>query len=93
MATQAQNMGSVKDIQTHLRHAKADANANEYMQELPEACRRWLSDYLMLASGAEQNRGDGEMQQNLTQSLHVEGAKSLKRLAGTVGFEPTTSTV
>jgi hypothetical protein len=36
MATQAQSMGSVKDIQAHLRHAKADTTANEYMQELPE---------------------------------------------------------
>lgn len=26
-------MGSVKDIQAHLRHAKADTTANEYMQE------------------------------------------------------------
>jgi hypothetical protein len=29
-------MGSVKDIQAHLLHAKPDATANEYMQELPE---------------------------------------------------------
>jgi integrase len=29
MATQAQSMGSVKDIQAHLRHAKADTTANE----------------------------------------------------------------
>lgn len=41
MVTQAQTMGSVKDIKAHLRHAKADTTANEYMQELPEACRRW----------------------------------------------------
>jgi integrase len=32
MAIQAQNMGSVKDIQAHLRHAKADTTANKYMQ-------------------------------------------------------------
>ena len=37
MATQAQKMGSVKDIQAHLRHARADTTANEYMQELPES--------------------------------------------------------
>jgi integrase len=29
MATRAQKMGSVKDIQAHLRDAKADATANE----------------------------------------------------------------
>lgn len=32
--------GSVKDIQAHLRHAKADTTANEYMQELPESVGR-----------------------------------------------------
>ena len=36
-ATLAQKKGSVKDIQAHLRHAKADTTANEYMQELPES--------------------------------------------------------
>lgn len=36
MATRAQSMGSVKDIQAHLRRAKADTTANEYMRELPE---------------------------------------------------------
>jgi hypothetical protein len=34
-------MGSVKDIQAHLRHAKADTTVNEYMQELPESVNRW----------------------------------------------------
>jgi integrase len=42
MATQAQNMGSVKDIQAHLRHAKADTTANEYMQELPESVQEMV---------------------------------------------------
>ena len=37
MATRAQNLGSVKDIQSHLRHSRADTTANEYMQELPES--------------------------------------------------------
>jgi integrase len=36
MATQAQKMGSVKDIQAHLRHSRPDTTANEYMQELPD---------------------------------------------------------
>jgi integrase len=43
MATQAQSMGSVKDIQAHLRHAKADTTANEYMQELPESVKRMVA--------------------------------------------------
>lgn len=36
IATRAQGLGSVKDIQSHLRHSRADTTANEYMQELPE---------------------------------------------------------
>ena len=42
MATLAQKKGSVKDIQAHLRHAKADTTANEYMQELPESVRQMV---------------------------------------------------
>jgi integrase len=54
MATQAQAMGSVKDIQAHLRHAKADTTANEYMQELPESVKRMVgSVYTMLTKGGE----------------------------------------
>jgi hypothetical protein len=34
--------GSVKDIQAHLRHSKADTTANEYMQELPESVGRMV---------------------------------------------------
>jgi hypothetical protein len=30
-------VGSVKDIQAHLRRSKADTTANEYIQELPES--------------------------------------------------------
>jgi hypothetical protein len=30
---------SVKDIQAHLRHAKADTTADEYMQSLPESVK------------------------------------------------------
>ncbi len=54
MATQAQSMGSVKDIQAHLRHAKADTTANEYMQELPESVKRMVGEvYAMLTKGGE----------------------------------------
>ena len=60
MATQAQNMGSVKDIQAHLRHAKADTTANEYMQELPESVQQMVgSVYLMLAKGGEEQERSG----------------------------------
>jgi integrase len=58
IATQAQSMGSVKDIQAHLRHAKADTTANEYMQELPESVQQMVgSVYLMLAKGGEDEKG------------------------------------
>lgn len=64
MATQAQRMGSVKDIQAHLRHAKADTTANEYMQELPESVVRMVGAvYEMLMKGGpaepEQTAGSG----------------------------------
>ena len=45
-------MGSVKDIQAHLRHAKADTTANEHMQELPESVKRMVGEvYTMLRKG------------------------------------------
>ena len=58
MATQAHGMGSIKDIQAHLRHTKADTTANEYMQELPESVQQMVgSVYLMLAKGGEDEKG------------------------------------
>jgi hypothetical protein len=42
MATQVQNMGSVKDIQALLRHLRADITANEYMQALPETVQEMV---------------------------------------------------
>jgi hypothetical protein len=32
----------VKDIQSHLRHSRADTTANEYMQELPESVQQMV---------------------------------------------------
>jgi hypothetical protein len=89
MATQAQSMGSVKDIQTHLRHAKADTTANEYMQALPEVG----SMYLMLEKGGEEKNDSSDLQQNAIKPRSRTTAKLLKGLVGTAGFEPTTSTV
>jgi len=37
IATRAQKLGSIKDIQALLRHATSDIAANEYVQELPES--------------------------------------------------------
>jgi len=53
IATRAQNLGSVKDIQSHLRHSRADTTANEYMQELPESVQQMVGTvYAMLTSNA-----------------------------------------
>ena len=62
MATQAQSMGSVKDIQAHLRHAKADTTANEYMQQLPESVKQMVgSVYAMLKKGGEVQQFSGDL--------------------------------
>ncbi len=67
MATQAQSMGSVKDIQAHLRHAKADITANEYMQELPESVKQMVgSVYMMLRKGGEVQQVSGDLLPNAT---------------------------
>ena len=67
MATQAQSMGSLKDIQAHLRHAKADTTANEYMQELPESVKRMVgSVYTMLMKGGESQESLKRLPQNAT---------------------------
>ena len=67
MATQAQSMGSVKDIQAHLRHAQADTTANEYMQELPESVKRMVgSVYEMLMKGGESQQASEDLLPNAT---------------------------
>jgi integrase len=66
-ATQAQSMGSVKDIQAHLRHAKADTTANEYMQELPESVKKMVgSVYAMLTKGGESQPASENLLPNAT---------------------------
>ena len=52
IATRAQSLGSVKDIQSHLRHSRADTTANEYMQELPESVQQMVGTvFAFLTSG------------------------------------------
>jgi hypothetical protein len=93
MATQAQKMGSVKDIQAHLRHSRPDTTANEYMQELPESVQEMVgSVYAMLTKGGEKESSD-DLPQKAANAARVEPAKLLKGSVGTAGFEPTTSTV
>lgn len=67
MATQAQNRSSVKDIQAHLRHSRADTTANEYVQALPESVQQMVgSVYLLLAKGKEGERSIENLPQNAT---------------------------
>lgn len=62
MATQAQSRELVNNIQAHLRHAKADTTANEYMRELPESVRRMVEPvYMMLTKGAEVQQLSGDL--------------------------------
>jgi integrase len=57
IATRAQKLGSVKDIQSHLRHSRADTAANEYMQELPESVQEMVGTvYAMLTSTATEQQ-------------------------------------
>jgi integrase len=77
IATQAQSMGSVKDIQAHLRHAKADTTANEYMQELPQSVKRMVGEvYAMLTKGGES--------QECLEHLRQKAANASEQLAVTV---------
>ena len=67
MATRAQRMGSVKDIQAHLRHSKADTTANEYMQELPGSVKQMVgSVYSMLTKKGKQRKLSGDLLPNAT---------------------------
>jgi hypothetical protein len=57
MATRAQNLGSVKDIQADLRHSRADITANEYMRELPESVQQMAGTvYAMLTNSKAAQR-------------------------------------
>lgn len=70
MATQAQNMGSVKDIQAHLRHARPDTTANEYMQALPASVQQMVgSVYLMLAKGGNETLPHKDMKEQTCADL------------------------
>jgi len=59
IATRAQNLGSVKDIQSHLRHSRADTTANEYMQELPESVQQMVGTVYEMLTSATAARQQG----------------------------------
>jgi len=57
IATRAQSLGSVKDIQSHLWHSRADTTTNEYMQELPESVQQMVGTvYDMFTTTAQQQQ-------------------------------------
>ena len=59
----------MKDIKAHLRHAKADTTANEYMQELPESVRQMVdSVYGELTVGRKRAAGSVYLLPNATKS-------------------------
>ena len=92
MATLAQGKGSVKDIQAHLRHAKADTTANEYMQDLPESVERMVeSMYEELMGG--QAAASADLLPNATSGDGGSAAICKENMVGTWGLEPQTSTV
>ena len=52
-ATVAQHNGSVKDVQTLLRHRHADVTANEYMQGLSETTKTMVNEVFEKLNEAE----------------------------------------
>jgi integrase len=98
MATLAQGKGSVKDIQAHLRHSKADTTANEYMQELPESVGRMVESMYKELTGYEEFTGgkaaaSADLLPNATKRGRGPARKCKKNMVGTWGLEPQTSTV
>ena len=67
MATQAQRMGSVEDIQAHLRHARPDTTAYEHMQEPPKSVQEMVgSMYAKLKKGGGSKKGVAGLLPNAT---------------------------
>ena len=92
MATLAQRKGSVKDIQAHLRHSKADTTAKEYMQELPESVGRMVeSMYEELMHG--QAAASADLLPNATNEDGSPAAVCMREMVGTRRLELLTSTV
>ena len=72
-------MGSVKDIQAHLRHSKADTTANEYMQELPGSVKQMVgSVYSMLTKGGEAAASSGDLLPKATNTSRRAVCKCLR---------------
>ena len=71
-------MGSVKDIQAHLRHSRPDTTANKY----PESVKEMVgSVYAMLTKGGEKE-SSADLPQNAANADRVAPAKLLKGIGG-----------
>ncbi|MGA7343298.1 MAG: hypothetical protein WBE72_15610 [Terracidiphilus sp.] len=59
----------MKDIQAHLRHARPDTTAYEYMQELPDSVQEMVgSMYAMLKKGGGSKKGVEHLLPNATKA-------------------------
>jgi hypothetical protein len=92
MATLAQRKGSVKDVQAHLRHSKADTTANEYMQELPESVGRMVESMHEELMNS-QTAASADLLPNATNEDGSPTAICMKEMVGTRRLELLTSTV
>jgi hypothetical protein len=55
--TRAQKLGSIKDIQAHLRHTRSDTAANEYVQELAESVQLMVESFYKQHNKRGKNQG------------------------------------
>src|SRR5260370_10961522 len=92
MATLAHGKGSVKDIQAHLRHSKADTTANEYMQKLPESVGRMVESMYEEVMDRK-TAASADLLPNATNEDGSPTAMCMKEMVGTRRLELLTSTV
>ena len=79
-------VGSVKDIQAHLRHSKADNTANEYMQELPESVG-WMVESIYEELIQSQPSASADLLPNATNEDGSPAAICMKEMVGTRRLE------
>jgi hypothetical protein len=85
-------VGSVKDIQAHLRRSKADTTANEYMQELPESVG-WMVESIYADLIQSQPAASADLLPNATNEDGSPAAICRKEMVGTRSPELLASTV
>jgi integrase len=63
-ATQMQHLGSVKDIQSHLRHARPNITAEVYIQEIPASVRTAVELLDQKLCGFQHSQSGGSIEPN-----------------------------